>query len=261
MSWVEDLPATLSMSPRTNVGDQLVFEWLLIDGQPVPGAWLEITSAEGRIYQWVDSKGNTRTTERRRCGYKIHGDRVLTPDQHQAFLGRNYPRLTWQEPLPTPVTVWIHSEVHVTIPNVRRIKADVWKPTEIMVRDLRPERLLRQGLPSNSGSTGGESLQGLTAEQIEKAATESAYTSSPTLALSGVDEKIEPEGATSEWKDNGRLERELDRQRARREQEIERQEHAAKANLGRLTKGLTLEQREHQLAAIQKLVQDARRRC
>jgi hypothetical protein len=134
----------------------------------------------------------------------------------------------------------------IVIESVNR-KLPAGKPAEWHVQFVRLDvdrpQLLRRvpsGLP-----TPHDKHDGLSA--IERARRESAYTSSPKQAL--VDE---PESVGPDWKDPGAPERVKRLHEARHDMEQERIANNARAELGRVLKGLTPDQRIHLMAYIQK---------
>lgn len=121
-----------------------------------------------------------------------------------------------------------------------------WHATFIRHEVDRPQLLRRvpSGMPTPSNKTDGLS-------DIERARVESAYTSSPTQAI--VDE---PESVGPDWEDPGVAERAKNRIEARSElraeEEAERANRQVRAQLGRVLKGLSVENRLALLAQIQR---------
>ena len=121
-----------------------------------------------------------------------------------------------------------------------------WHATYVRHEVDRPQLLRRvpSGMPTPSNKTDGLS-------DIERARVESAYTSSPTQAI--VDE---PESVGPDWDDPGVAERVKNRIEARSElraeEEAERANRQVRAQLGRVLKGLSVENRLALLAQIQR---------
>lgn len=117
-----------------------------------------------------------------------------------------------------------------------------WHATFVRHEVDRPQFLRRvpSGLPTSSDRSDGRS-------DVERARVESAYTSSMRMAI--VDE---PESVGPDWIDTGAAQRTKQRHEARQEMEAERLSNNARARLGRVLSGLTLDQRIQLLAYIEK---------
>lgn len=121
-----------------------------------------------------------------------------------------------------------------------------WHATFIRHEVDRPQLLRRvpSGIPDGPDKVAGRS-------EMERARVESAYTSSPRQAL--VDE---PESVGPDWEDPGVAERVKNRIEARTEiraeEEAERANRQVRAQLGRVLKGLSVENRLALLAQIQR---------
>lgn len=165
--------------------------------------------------------------------------------------------LRWPADQPCPVKVGdrfpirggtITIEINRVTRKLVRGKGAEWHATFIRHEKDRPQ-LLRFTPPTRPPRV-ADQLIGLT--ETERARRESAYTSSLNQAS-----PEEPESVGPDWEDPHRMNRELNRQHARREQEIERQEAAARRELGRLLRGLTLDQREEMLRDLCHLLNTA----
>lgn len=154
------------------------------------------------------------------------------------------------KPLPAPVSKGERFAVHgvpvIQIESCNR-KLPAGKPAEWHATFVRHEvdrpQLLRRvpsGLPTSNDRADGRS-------DIERARVESAYTSSMRMAI--VDE---PESVGPDWVDTGAAQRTKRRHEARQEMEAERLSNNARARLGRVLSGLTLDQRIQLLAYIEK---------
>lgn len=115
-----------------------------------------------------------------------------------------------------------------------------WQASFTRIEVDRPQLLRRvpSGMPDGPDKTVGLS-------DIERARVESAYTSSAHQAL-----VREPESVGPDWRDAGRAEREARRLESAREMARERDEQNERAQLGRLLKGLTPENRVRLLAGL-----------
>ena len=122
--------------------------------------------------------------------------------------------------------------------------------TRIHITDFRAEAFLRQSPPAMGRPASG------TVDE-DAARIDGAYTGRRELALESARGEHD-EGVPIGWKDRSVGKREIARQDVRREEEIHRQEQAARSELGKLTRGLTLRQREQVLSEIQRVINQAK---
>lgn len=174
--WVEDLPERLSMDKESRMGDIVVFEWRVENGKRVPGAFIRALEQ--------------RQGKRKVSKFTIHGEEILSPDERQQFLRSDPPRLTFTRPFPTPVTVWLHSDVQVEIPALKRRQVHgqqevyEWLPTEVHFRDLRGGVMVRRVPPNPRYKRGNDDAEtGPSAVSVARARVESAYTRNPKHAV------------------------------------------------------------------------------
>lgn len=179
----------------------------------------------------------------------------LTPDLKRSIAHEETRRLTWpaSQPCPVakgdrfPIRKWLTIEIDKISRRIPKGKPAEWHAEFIRHEADRPQLLRRTpaGLPLQP-----HEMAGLT--EIERARRDGNYTSSPGLALIK-----EPESVGPDWHDPGVAEREQKRKQEREELELERREQAARAALGRITAGLSIEQRRQVLASVELAIQHA----
>lgn len=140
---------------------------------------------------------------------------------------------------------WLTIEIDRVVRKLIKGRPAEWHVTWIRHEKDRPQ-LLRFTPPTRAPRQ-ADSYIGLS--ERERARREGNYTTSSHAAS-----PHEPESVGPDWEDPGKMRREIDRQSARRELEIERQEQAARRELGRLMRGLTIDQREEMLRDLCQLM-------
>lgn len=157
--------------------------------------------------------------------------------------------LRWPADRPCPVNTGdrypLRGGITIEIERVTRklIKGKGAEWHAVFIRHEQDRVYLLRRTPSGMPSGYGEQ-DGLT--DIERARREGNYTSSQQQAL-----HREPESVGPDWKDPGVAEREQRRMEARAMEEAVRREEAIRRALGRVTAGLTIEQRLHLLGQIE----------